>query len=140
MSEPDPTACIDRSGDPGRPLGERCSRCGHLGCYKYGCDSCALQLQIAMLRPAEPAAPAEAAPHVSDRGFRGFAVAGRDDEVVEIFESSLASGPHVWLQIGDPTMGEGSSASAQLSLDAVREVRDRLDWFLAHHYQLREHP
>lgn len=87
-------------------------------------------------------------PLVSDRGFRRFEpIHGSHNdpftgapiqlpETVRVYESSAATGAHLWLAAEDPVVNQPGRATVHLSLESARKLRDQLDWFLAHHYQL----
>ena len=79
--------------------------------------------------------PAHLEPIWTDRGFKHMpAIQGRDeDEVVKVYESSAADGPHVWLRVEEDRV---SYASAHLTLEHAAELRDQLDYLIRNHYQL----
>ena len=70
---------------------------------------------------------------ITERGFVWLGVApikctyGR---LVEVYESSSASGPRVWVSVENPTV-VGAKAAAHLNPEQARELRDRLDRWLA---------
>lgn len=73
----------------------------------------------------------------NDRGFHqyGAPVLTSYGEKVEVFESSIAKGPHCWLRVyddGDAKVSQhvGKSMSAHLSLDEAIAIRDRLSAFI----------
>lgn len=91
-------------------------------------------------------------PKVTPRGFRYFDPVlssypnALTDEVVHgpenvrVYESSAAAGPYLWLAVKDPEDPRPGRATAHLGLDDAKELRDQIDWFLTHHYQLPEAP
>jgi len=67
---------------------------------------------------------------VNDRGFHGYA----DFETsygqrLQVYESSAASGPHVWVSVTPPE-SEPTLTPAHLDTDQARALRDALDVFL----------
>jgi hypothetical protein len=82
-------------------------------------------------------------PHtVSDRGFRHFdEIPSKCGGGVRTYESSAASGPHVWVSIECPEdlnrpLGVFTQAVAHLTLDDATRLRDQLTWLIENHYQL----
>lgn len=74
-------------------------------------------------------------PKLSERGFKHFdPIVTETDETVRAYESSDASGPHLWLAVKD----ESNQAWAHLSLADAELLRDQLDLLIKHHYQLEE--
>jgi hypothetical protein len=78
---------------------------------------------------------------VTDRGFRHLppipSTYGGD---VRVYESSNASGPHVWLTATAPTDlndpdGPSTAAPMHLTAEAAWRLADQLRWLVEHHYQ-----
>lgn len=67
----------------------------------------------------------------TERGFANYAVIDTDyGHTVTVRESSAASGPHVWLFIGDsPTV---EKHNPHLSMGQAIQLRDALNVFIAH--------
>ncbi|WP_328856883.1 hypothetical protein OG579_16945 [Williamsia herbipolensis] len=68
--------------------------------------------------------------YVSERGFElyGSPVATTYGDVVSVYESSAASGPHIWLRTqrpGDADNDEVTQA-AHMSVEQATAIRDRL--------------
>jgi hypothetical protein len=87
------------------------------------------------------------ADRVSDRGFVGFGethVTCTYGAEVDVYESSAASGPHVWLSVVDfPRTADPEEsrerAAAHLDVAQAREVRDRINaWLRKHDYVVHE--
>ena len=83
-------------------------------------------------------------PQVTERGFQRHApVPSEYGGHVEVYESSAASGPHIWLNVecpaslNDPT-GPTRDAVAHLTLESATLLRDQLTQLIENHYQLRE--
>jgi hypothetical protein len=101
-----------------------------------------------------PAAPPAVAT-TTDRGFKHYEDVTTDrGEMVKVYESSSAEGPHLWLQVTGEAHLEGprcdavgipfgvapASCAAHLTLDQARAVRDRLDAAIRGHYQRESGP
>lgn len=77
----------------------------------------------------------------SDRGFgRLPAIPGAYGGQVRTYESSAASGPHLWLQIKIPagamaTQSEAEEATLHLTADNAVKLAEQLQFLVAHHYQ-----
>lgn len=82
-------------------------------------------------------------PVTTDRGFKHFPpIRSTHGGQVSAYESSAASGPHLWLRIEQPRdlndpNSEQFDATAHLTLNAASQLRDQLDALIAGHYQLR---
>lgn len=87
------------------------------------------------------------APEYSDRGFAGWVpIAAQHGHVVEVYESSSAEGPHLWVSVrgechldgpakpcaGIPAGVAPGYNAAHLSMDAARLLRDQLDAAIKH--------
>lgn len=72
----------------------------------------------------------------SDRGFdRMPAIPGRR-AWVEVYESSAASGPHVWVKVTEKAdEHEYADAHAHLTAEAAWQLADQLRAIVEHHYQ-----
>lgn len=62
---------------------------------------------------------------------RGFATYGRTpttyEEVVRVYESSSAEGPHIWLSLDSPDGDQTKHRAAHLNLEQAIEIRNSLD-------------
>lgn len=90
----------------------------------------------------------DARPHLipmpTQRGFRWMpalpSAYNGDDATVQLFESSLAEGPHVALALvrksdGRPGQLPAADVMVPLAADRAWQLREQLDWLLEHHYQ-----
>ncbi len=81
-------------------------------------------------------------PTVTGRGFQRHApVPSEYGGHVEVYESSAASGPHIWLNVECPAnlndpAGAFKEAVAHLTLDNATLLRDQLTQLIENHYQL----
>jgi len=82
-------------------------------------------------------------PRVSDRGFQSHEpVPSEYGGHVSVYESSAASGPHIWLSaecpenLNDPE-GDTIEAVAHLTLENAKLLRDQLTQLIDNHYQER---
>lgn len=77
----------------------------------------------------------------TDRGFAHYTpIATQYGHVVRVYESSSAWQPSLWLKIELKEKVGGidpEEATAHLSLDQARELRDQLDHLITNHYQLQ---
>ncbi|MBS1722550.1 MAG: hypothetical protein JSS66_06025 [Armatimonadetes bacterium] len=83
----------------------------------------------------------------SDRGFNRFPAIpgsyGDGDSYggVQVYESSAASGPHLWLKVTEPGIAredqKDTTATLHLSLENALTLRDQIEWLIANHYQVR---
>lgn len=67
----------------------------------------------------------------NDRGFLVYAggpIATDYGHDINVYESSAAKGPCVWLSVGESTVVKGSNA--HLTLDQAKMVRAALDQFI----------
>lgn len=85
---------------------------------------------------------AQVEPTVTDRGFKHYAPAPSEyGGEVKVYESSAASGPHIWLSavcpanLNDPS-GASVEAVAHLTLDNATLLRDQLTHLIENHYQV----
>lgn len=82
-------------------------------------------------------------PDKSGRGFAHYnAVPGAYGGGVRVYESSAASGPHIWLAASQPSnLNDPQSplveATVHLTLDNARILRDQLTHLIENHYQER---
>ena len=74
----------------------------------------------------------------SDRGFRYYeSIPSAYGHKIDVYESSAASGPHIWLAIdGDEALIE-DKAHVHLTVEQAQRLRDTLDAAIVNHYQLR---
>lgn len=94
---------------------------------------------VNLTRREEPPAPLVPILERGDRGFHGYGEPFTDSygAEIEVYESSSAEAPHVWLNIVGPT-GDGRSnasnppgtATAHLSEDEARALIARLQTWL----------
>lgn len=83
-------------------------------------------------------------PLVTDRGFRHLLpVSSTYGGHVRVYESSAASGPHVWVtsvapsDLNDPT-SPAVEVALHLTLEGAATLSDQLAWLVEHHYQVRD--
>lgn len=82
-------------------------------------------------------------PETSARGFLRFPpIEGAYGGHVEVYESSAASEPRLWLNAvnsADPreTSSPGTSATIHLSLAAARALVGQLEYLIENHYQVK---
>jgi len=80
-------------------------------------------------------------PTVTERGFRHMPdIPSTTGGHVRVYESSAASGPHIWIRTEQPSdLNDPSSdpveAVAHLPLEAAEQLRDQLTALIANHYQ-----
>lgn len=78
------------------------------------------------------------------RGFKhGEKIAGTYNDTVKVSESSLASGPHIWIWVQCPENlndldGPRKKAECHMTLDAAEGLRDQLNYIIANHYNREE--
>ena len=83
-------------------------------------------------------------PEITGRGFQRHApVPSEYGGHVEVYESSAASGPHIWLRVESPVdlnnpAGDMKEGVAHLTLDNAVLVRDQLTQLIENHYQVRD--
>lgn len=76
--------------------------------------------------------PGPQGPDDSDLEFssRGFAMYGRTPtsygEVVSVYESSSAEGPHIWLSIDSPDGDENRHRAVHMDLEQAVEIQNHL--------------
>lgn len=78
----------------------------------------------------------------SSRGFKCLpAIRGRGrDETVDVYESSLATDPHIWMALrvlrdpSHPQQSSSKSAIIQLSAEDAWRLADQLRYLVVHHY------
>lgn len=75
-------------------------------------------------------------PHVTDRGFKQLPLlnGSYDGHTVRVYESSAASGPHLWLSVKD---GEGK-ATVHLEVETALRLADQIQLLAREHYQLAD--
>jgi hypothetical protein len=67
----------------------------------------------------------------TDRGFKHYgAIPVTRGNVVRVFESSAADGPHLWVTLDDP--------HGHLTLDQAVQLRDTLTAAITGHYQVEQ--
>lgn len=81
-------------------------------------------------------------PTLSDRGFKHYdSVPSTYGGTVRVYESSAASGPHIWLNavapvdMNDPN-GRQEGSAIHLTLENATLLRDQLTHLIEHHYQV----
>jgi hypothetical protein len=77
-------------------------------------------------------------PSYTDRGFAHMpAVASEYGGSVRVYESSAATGPHIWLQAEglDGLKGPHASVPIHLTLANATVLRDQLTRLIENHYQ-----
>lgn len=102
------------------PTGES-EGCGEPSCIPDGTGEPALHVSFAT---SWTSSPAHLRYKMSDRGFKAMPSIRGPRGFVEVTESSLAEGPHLWVE-----------AEGQLTLDEATHLRDQLDFLIEHHYQ-----
>lgn len=86
--------------------------------------------------PEQTDGPEHLLPIITDRGFKWMpAINGTHHTRVVAYESSNASGPHIWVKASDE--GIGDSQSAHLPLDAAVQFAEQIQYLAANHYQLQ---
>jgi len=91
--------------------------------------------------------PDHLVPTMTDRGFlhlppiEGFH-AGRPDGKVRVYESSAASGPHIWVNVeGDyvtpGSVQRGVDVSIHLPLEDALKLAEQIKWLVKNHYQVQ---
>jgi hypothetical protein len=92
-------------------------------------------------------APEHLTPTMTNRGFlhlppiEGFH-AGRPDGKVRVYESSAASGPHIWINVeGNYVTPEfvqrGVDVSIHLPLEDALKLAEQIKWLVRSHYQIQ---
>lgn len=70
----------------------------------------------------------------SDRGFKHMPeIEDSQGRTVQVYESSRADAPHVWLSVGN---NDTPDAFVGLTLEEAGHLRDQLTYLIATHYQL----
>jgi hypothetical protein len=80
-------------------------------------------------------------PMISNRGFKHFEPVPSYGGFMRVYESSAASGPHVWALIECPVdmndcAGPTKEATVHLTLENAALLRDQLTYLIEHHYQV----
>ena len=80
---------------------------------------------------------------VTDRGFQHMdPIPGTYGGEVKVYESSAASGPHVWLNTwsyeNPNTQSDRVEATVHLRLVDAERLRDQLSYLIDNHYQVRD--
>lgn len=66
-------------------------------------------------------------PQTSDRGFNRMPdITGPYGHTISAYESSAASGPHLWISIGDTT--------AHLTAEQAWQFSQQIQWLVTNHY------
>jgi hypothetical protein len=82
----------------------------------------------------------------TDRGFVHFdPIPSTYGGAIRVYESSAASGPHIWVDIKSPAKlqevhppPDGMTAgTAHLPLEQAIMLRDQLNWLIDNHYQMK---
>lgn len=86
--------------------------------------------------------PEHLTPSVTDRGFQHLPpITGAYGGTVRVYESSAASGPHLWLAVTEDGSarldGETTEAHSHLTVEAAGHLADQIRWLIDHHYQTR---
>lgn len=78
-------------------------------------------------------------PQRSDRGFSRLPeIPGAYGGTVRVYESSKASGPHIWLQVDLPAeagRSEREKATIHLSAEDATKLAEQIQYLVANHYQ-----
>lgn len=78
------------------------------------------------------------------RGFNhGERIAGTHNDTVSVSESSIASGPHIWIWVECPVdlndpYGSRKKAECHMTLAAAEGLRDQLNYIITNHYNREE--
>lgn len=78
----------------------------------------------------------------TDRGFlHGSDIPSEYGGCIRAYESSAASGPHLWVHAECPENlnrpeGPVTSATVHLTLENATRLRDQLTYLIEHHYQV----
>lgn len=82
-------------------------------------------------------------PTITGRGFKHFGpVPSEYGGFIRTYESSAASGPHLWVLIECPdgmSLRDGATkdAAAHLTLENAEVLRDQLTYLIDNHYQVK---
>lgn len=90
-------------------------------------------------------------PHTTDRGFhhlppiKGVWGGRPDGSEVRAYESSLASGPHLWISVLSPVDanepdGPKTESIAHLTAENTLKLAEQLYWLVENHYQIATGP
>lgn len=77
----------------------------------------------------------------TDRGFKHMTrILSEYGGYVKVYESSAASGPHLWLSVTCPSDlnnpdSEPIEAIAHLTLESAEKLVEQIDWLVTNHYQ-----
>jgi hypothetical protein len=72
-------------------------------------------------------------PRVTGRGFKWLPpIPGEYGGQAEVYESSAASGPHLWLKV----QYDDGDATLHLTVENSRLLAEQLTWLADHHYQV----
>jgi hypothetical protein len=80
-------------------------------------------------------------PTSNDRGFKSLpSIAATHGDSMEVYESSNAEGPHLWLKVrgtheNGGANGEQVATAVQLTAESAQQLAQQLAWLLEHHYQ-----
>lgn len=115
-----------------------CKTCGQSANYwvagNFYCEQDKPELALASSDPK---------PTVTERGFQRHApILSSYGGHVEVYESSAASGPHIWLRVESPAdlnnpLGPSVEGIAHLTLEDATLLRDQLTQLIDNHYQVR---
>lgn len=91
-----------------------------------------------MSTPTEP----HLIPEYTDRGFKHMPlIAGADlpggapsASCARVYESSAASGPHLWFQV----QYDGGRATVHLTVEGALRLADQIQYLARHHYHLAD--
>jgi hypothetical protein len=91
--------------------------------------------------PAGETASDHLTPVMTDRGFQHMPKVqavhgGQPSGTVQVYESSAASGPYIWLEVIEQEGHEVKMALAHLPLDEAVKLRQQLSYLTTNHYQL----
>ena len=82
--------------------------------------------------------PEHLTPKLTDRGFGHLPpIQGAYGGNVAVYESSAASGPHIWLCATPAEIEANPDVTVHLSLESAEHLRDQLTWLIENHYQVR---
>lgn len=84
--------------------------------------------------------PVHLEPVKTDRGFSHLPpITDGYGSSIHVYESSAASGPHVWVKIREesvtPRGGKTTEICVHLSMEDLVKLGEQIEWMKTHHYQ-----
>lgn len=101
-----------------------------------------LRMELADLKSAADEIAAEPEFETSDRGFKFLPpITSTHGGTIEVYESSAAEYPAVWVRIQENMRGaEPSDSHAHLPIEDALALSQQLAWLARNHYQVRQEP